>query len=115
MPGMYDDMMAGPFEKFDEIKRKNGKIYRKRRQMTRAEIEAANADLLDQIAIYAAKLEYLLNKYGLTPEQLDKEMKELLHPTPPGGPAALPDPPANRGTPAAVSPEPPAAGHQDEV
>ena len=90
MPGMYDDQMAGPFETFTEIKRRNGKIYRKKRQMTRAEIEAANADLLDQIAIYAGKLEFIMNKIGMTPDQLDKEMREALHPTPPAPTAAPP-------------------------
>jgi len=72
MLGLYDDMLnAGPFEKFDEIKRKNGKIFRKKRLMTRAEIEAANQELLDQIAVYAKKLEYCINKYNISIEELD--------------------------------------------
>ena len=71
MPGMYDDYLTvGPFEKFDEIKRADGKIYRKRRQMTRAEIEAANQSLLDEIAKYAKMLEYCINKYNITTEEL---------------------------------------------
>jgi hypothetical protein len=66
MPGLYDDVLnAGPFEKFVEIIRKNGKIFRKKRLMTRAEIEAANQELLDQIAVYAKKLEYCINKYNV--------------------------------------------------
>jgi hypothetical protein len=64
--GLYDDVLeVGPFEKFVEIIRKNGKIFRKKRLMTRAEIEAANQELLDQIAVYAKKLEYCINKYNI--------------------------------------------------
>jgi len=62
MPGMYDDVMAGPFEVVEEHKGRGARKRMLRRSMTMGEIRADNADLLDQIAVYAGMVEFLLNK-----------------------------------------------------
>ena len=71
MPGMYDDYIGvGPFEKMIDVPGRGGKRRMIRRPMTMDELQATNQDLLDQIAVYAKKLEYCINKYNIPAEEL---------------------------------------------
>jgi len=110
---LYDDLLnVGPYQKVETFNGRGGRKIMITREKTKTELKAHIEMLTDEIGKYAERVEYLLNRFGMTPDQLDSAIRELhrdpKYRTRTGDPDPDPDRPQDRPQ---GAPDP--AGSQD--